>query len=158
MSSHSSAWRETAWHRAFVGALAALLVALLQLGTAAAETRIADDPGGEVSAYVRKYQALRASAERIVIDGPCLSSCTLLTGIIPRERVCITSRAELGFHAASYYDDVSRSFVPTRSGTRAVMRLYPAAVRAWINGHGGLRPQLIMMRGADLAALYRPCR
>jgi hypothetical protein len=37
------------------------------------------------------------------------------------------------------------------------MRLYPPEIRAWINQHGGLSPQLITMRGWDLAAFYQPC-
>ena len=140
------------------GALASILVTLCQIGAASAEMRIANDPGGEVSSYVRKYQALRSAGEHIVVDGPCLSACTLFTGIIPRDHVCVTERAALGFHAASYYDDVSRSLVPTRQGTRFVMRLFSPQVRAWIMRHGGLTPQIITMRGPDLAALYSPCR
>jgi hypothetical protein len=139
-------------------ALASIVVTLGQIATAAAEVRIANDPGGEVSSYVRKYQAMRAAGERMVIDGPCLSACTLFTGIIPRDHVCVTERAALGFHAASYYDDVSRSLVPTRQGTRYVMRLFSPQVRAWIDRHGGLTPQIITMRGSELAALYQPCR
>src|SRR5271170_1480028 len=106
------------------GALASVLVTC----AASADVRIVSDPGGEVSAYVQKFRELRASGERIVIDGPCLSACTLLTGIIPRDRICVTRRAVLGFHAASYYDDASRSLVPTREGSGLVMRLYPAAI------------------------------
>jgi hypothetical protein len=64
----------------------------------------------------------------------------------------------LGFHAASYYDDASRSLVPTREGSRLVMSLYPQEVRSWIGRHGGLRPQLITMRGRDLTAIYRTCQ
>jgi hypothetical protein len=144
------------WQIALTAALASV-VTLLQIGAAAAEVRIVSDPGGEVSAYVRKYQAMRAAGEHIVIDGPCLSSCTLFTGIIPRDHVCVTARAALGFHAASYYDDASRSLVPTRTGTSVVMRLYPQAVRGWINRHGGLTPQIITMSGRDLATLYPSC-
>jgi hypothetical protein len=95
--------------------------------------------------------------ERVVIDGPCLSACTLLIGIVPRHHVCVTKRAVLGFHAASYYDDVSRSLVPTRAGTRRLMRLYPPEVRSWIDRHGGLTPHLMTMHGRDLAALYPRC-
>ena len=94
----------------------------------------------------QKFQQVRESGERIVIDGPCLSACTLLTGIVPRDHVCVTARAVLGFHAASYYDDASRSLVPTREGSRVVMRLYPTEIRSWINRHGGLRPQLITLQ------------
>lgn len=139
------------------GALASALVTCV-IGKASADVRIFNDPGGEVSSYVEKFQDMRAAGERVVIDGPCLSACTLLTGIIPRDHVCVTSRAVLGFHAASYYDDASRSLVPTREGSRLVMRLYPAAIRSWIVRHGGLRPQLITLRGRELAALYPSCQ
>jgi hypothetical protein len=145
------------WQLIVAGALAAPFGTLFLAGAASAELRIMNDPGGEVSSYLRAFYEMRASGERIVIDGPCLSACTLLTGIVPRDHVCITNRAVLGFHAASYYNDVSRSLVPTRAGTRLVMRLYPSEIRAWINRHGGLTPQLIIMRGPDLAAFYPLC-
>src|ERR1700746_468136 len=139
------------------GARTAMFGMLFLAGTASAELRIMNDPGGEASSYLRTFYEMRAIGQRIAIDGPCLSACTLLTGIVPRDHVCITNRAVLGFHAASYYNDVSRSLVPTRAGTRLVMRLYPSEIRAWINRHGGLTPQLITMRGQELAPFYRPC-
>jgi hypothetical protein len=142
------------WQAVAAGVLASALVT----GVASADIRIVSDPGGEVSSYVRKFQELRASGDRIIIDGPCLSACTLLTGIIPKSRVCVTSRAVLGFHAASYYDDASRSLVPTRAGSRLVMQLYPAEIRSWIGRHGGLTPRLITLRGRELAALYPVCQ
>src|SRR5579863_3540640 len=142
------------WQSIAAGALASVFFAF----GASAEVRITNDPGGEVSSYVQKFQQIRASGERIVIDGPCLSACTLLTGIVPRDHVCVTQRAVLGFHAASYYDDASRELVPTREGSALVMRLYPAQIRAWIGHHGGLTPKLIQLRGHELTALYRPCQ
>jgi hypothetical protein len=145
------------WQLIVVGARMAVYGMLLIASTALADVRIINDPGGKVSSYLRTFYEMRASGERIVIDGPCLSACTLLTGIVPRNHVCVTSRAVLGFHAASYYNDVSRSLVPTRAGSQLVMRLYPPEIRAWINRHGGLTPQLITMRGRDLAAFYPPC-
>jgi hypothetical protein len=145
------------WQPIVAGARRAVFGMLFIAGTASADVRIIRDPGGEVSSYLRTFYEMRASGERIVIDGPCLSACTLLTGIVPRDHVCVTNRAVLGFHAASYYNDVSRSLVPTGAGTQLVMRLYPPEIRAWINRHGGLTPQLITMRGRDLAALYPPC-
>jgi hypothetical protein len=142
------------WQSIVAGALASVFSTLFIAGSASADVRILNDPGGEVSSYLRTFYEVRASGERIVIDGPCLSACTLLTGIVPRTHVCVTRRAVLGFHAASYYNDVSRSLGPTRAGTRLVMRLYPPEIRAWISRHGGLTPHLITMRGPDLAALY----
>ena len=149
-----------------VASAAALLSAVLSFmgwsiaapSTASAEVRIVDDPGGEVFSYIRKFEAVRASGDRVVIDGPCLSACTLLTGIVPRDHVCVTKRAVLGFHAASYYDDASRELVPTREGSALVMRHYPAQIRAWIGHHGGLKPKLIELRGHELTALYHPCQ
>jgi hypothetical protein len=151
------------WQNALAGALASAVVGLMAGAVvtpspAAAEVRIVGDPGGEVTAYVEKFYQLRDSGEQVVIDGPCLSACTLLTGIIPRNHICVTSRAVLGFHAASYYDDTSRSLVPTREGSRLVMRLYPVEIRNWIGHHGGLTPKLIELRGRELAALYSTCR
>jgi hypothetical protein len=142
------------WQAALAGAFASALVATV----AYADVRITNDPGGEITAYLHKFQEMRASGERLVIDGPCLSACTLFTALIPRDKVCVTARAILGFHAASYYDDASRSLVPTRAGTRLVMRLYPPAIRSWIIRHGGLTPRLIGMRGRDLAALFNTCQ
>jgi hypothetical protein len=151
------------WQAALAGALASAFLSvvassIVMPSPASAEVRIVGDPGGEVSSFVRKYQEIRDSGQRVVIDGPCLSACTLLTGIVPRSHVCVTPRAVLGFHAASYYDDASRSLVPTREGSALVMRLYPAEIRGWIARHGGLTPHMIQLRGRDLAALYQPCR
>ncbi|MGA7431501.1 MAG: hypothetical protein WBQ24_00955 [Xanthobacteraceae bacterium] len=151
------------WQAVAAGALASALLSCVVLigsvftSSAFADVRIVNDLGGEVSSYVEKFQEMRAAGDRVVIDGPCLSACTLLTGIIPRDKVCVTSRAALGFHAASYYDDASRSLVPTKEGSRVVMRLYPPAIKAWIGRHGGLTPTLMFMRGRELAALYPTC-
>jgi hypothetical protein len=142
------------WQAVMAGALASAVVT----SAASANVRITNDPGGEVSSYVRKFQGVRNSGQRVVIDGPCLSACTLLTGIVPKERVCVTRRAVLGFHAASYYDDASRSLVPTPEGSRLVMRLYPAEIRSWIDHHGGLTPQLILLHGRELTAMYHTCQ
>lgn len=146
------------WRTILAGALASAFFSVAASSMASAEVRIGGDPGGEVSSYVHKYEQIRDSGERVVIDGPCLSACTLVTGIVPRDHICVTQRAMLGFHAASYYDDVSRSLVPTRRGSRLVMSLYPAQIRRWIDRHGGLTPHLIRLQGHELASLYNTCR
>jgi hypothetical protein len=146
------------WKTVVAGALASVMFGLFAPSLASAEVRISGDPGGEVAAYVHKYQEIRDSGERVVIDGPCLSACTLLTGIVPRSHVCVTSRAMLGFHAASYMDDTSQQLVPTRAGSRVVMRLYPPEIRHWIERHGGLTPHMIQLRGRQLTSMYQTCR
>ena len=78
---------------------AAILAVLFQT-PAFATVRIANDPGGQIGPYLEKLATLRSSGESVVIDGPCLSACTMLLGVIPRDRICVTARAQLGFHAA----------------------------------------------------------
>ena len=141
------------WQAALVGALASAFVTT----TTFAEVHIVNDPGGEVSEYVQKFHELRKAGERLVIDGPCLSACTLFTGIIPPDHVCVTRRAVLGFHAASYFDDARHTLVPTRQGTQVIMRLYPPEIRDWIERHGGLTPHIMALRGKELSAIYNTC-
>jgi hypothetical protein len=141
------------WQAVLAGALASVLAA----SVAAAEVRITNDPGGEVVAYVRTFHDMGVSGQHLVIDGPCLSACTLFTAFIPRNHVCVTRRAVLGFHAASYYDDARRSLVPTRRGSSLVMRLYPPEIRNWIERHGGLKPEIMPLRGRELTAIYAMC-
>lgn len=58
--------------------LAIALMASLPI-SAYAQLVISNDPGGMLSQYQNKYEQVAQSGERIVIDGPCLSACTLLT-------------------------------------------------------------------------------
>jgi hypothetical protein len=62
--------------------------------------RILDDSGGRIGNYLNKYQALRKSGRGVAIDGTCASACTLLLGVIPHNRICVTPRAAFAFHAA----------------------------------------------------------
>jgi hypothetical protein len=145
------------WQAALVGAFASAALSFVGFAPALAEVHIVNDPGGEVSEYVQKFHELSEAGEHLVIDGPCLSACTLFTAFIPRDHVCVTRRAVLGFHAASYFDDASRSLVPTRKGTALIMHLYPPEIRGWIERHGGLSPHILSMRGKELTALYDIC-
>ena len=133
-------------------------VSLLAANAAAfAEVRILSSPGGEIGQYALLFSALRESGERIVIDGPCLSACTLVLSAIPHERICVTPRAVLGFHAARLVDRRGRVFAAAEA-TRLMAASYPPAIRAWIDRHGGLTSKPIFLRGRALAALYRRCR
>jgi hypothetical protein len=141
------------WCAAIVGACLSLSYLITP---ASADVRIRADGGGEVGSYLYKFALIRQSGERVIIDGPCLSACTLLLAIIPRDRVCATERAHLGFHAARYVSDSGR-LVMTTEGTRRVMAIYPPAVQRWIRSKGGLNGHMIYMRGAELAAYVPRC-
>ena len=137
-------------------AMFAVALCLTTLSSALADVRIFASPGGAVPNYVNFFSQVRRSGERVIIDGPCLSACTLVLSTIPRNRICVTSRAVLGFHAPQVVDEKGRTF-RSRDATRAVTAVYPPAIRAWIKRNGGLRQEMIMLRGRELTALYRRC-
>src|SRR5690606_9319691 len=80
--------------------LLATMVLFAGLATAGATIRIADDRGGRIGTYLDRYQALSRSDETVAIDGLCASACTLVLGTVSHDRICVTPRARLGFHAA----------------------------------------------------------
>ena len=138
---------------------AALIIAAIMTLTAtgaSATMRISDDVGGRIGAYVDQYSAVRNSGERVVIDGACLSACTLVLGIVPRSKICVTRRATLGFHAA-WMPGPNGKPVPSSVGTQALWDMYPAHVRQWINSRGGLSPKMMFLRGRELMSMYPEC-
>ena len=65
-----------------------LCAAVLASGvtSASATMRIAEDRGGQIGHYLQAFAMLRSSGERVVVDGNCLSACTLVLGLIPRSK------------------------------------------------------------------------
>jgi hypothetical protein len=139
------------------GVGAVVVLALFAMFPAHADVRILSSSGGRVGDYLQIFAQLRASGERIIIDGPCLSACTLVLSTIPKNRICVTRRAVLGFHAPQKLDPRSGRLSRTPEATRIVTQSYPAGVRAWIKKRGGLTGKLIYLRGRELGSLYRRC-
>jgi hypothetical protein len=136
--------------------LIAALAGVSTISPASATIRIAGDAGGQIGAYLERHKAMRQSGERVVIDGACLSACTMVLGAIPRNRICITSRAVLGFHAA--YDlDQNGMQVTSRGGTSLLMGNYPQHVRNWIARRGGLSRDMKFLGGRELSSMYASC-
>ncbi|HXN66362.1 MAG TPA: hypothetical protein VN926_01760 [Bradyrhizobium sp.] len=133
------------------------LLASLALPPARAEVRILASPGGQVGPFLDLFERVRASGERVVIDGPCLSACTLVLSVVPDDRICVTRRAILGFHAARSIDRRGRMSAEPEA-SELVLETYPAAVRGWIRRRGGLTSRLLLLRGRELAAIYPSCR
>jgi hypothetical protein len=139
--------------------LTGLLVAFLLMANvsdASATIRITHDPGGKIGAYVVKYQRLAHAGESVMIDGLCASACTIVLSEIPHDRICVTSRATLGFHAAWNYGPDGHTFTDPEA-TLMLYSAYPTPVRRWIARRGGLKPQIIFLRGKTLQEMYRPC-
>ena len=140
--------RPTAW----------LLGAALAFASAApaASVVIASDKGGQIGAYIARFNKVRRSGERVVIDGVCFSACTIVVGMIPPERLCVTRKAVLGFHAA-WFPDGDGEKIPSREATQVLMKFYPPNLRQWIARRGGLSSKLMLLRGPELAAIVAPC-
>jgi hypothetical protein len=136
--------------------LLAAAITALTFGSASATMRITDDMGGLMTEYASRFATVRESGEKVVIDGPCYSACTMLLGMVPREQVCVTPNAVLGFHAAWNFDDSGRRVTST-SATHTLYGIYPARVRSWIARRGGLTPQMKYLRGRELTAMYPMC-
>jgi len=131
-----------------------LPVALVQPSNAM--RRIAGDMGGPIGEYLLMFAAIRDSGEQVMIDGSCFSACTLVTALIPKNRICITERAVLGFHAG-WIENKSGERTISPAGTGVLYQMYPPIIRNWIARQGGLGQRTIVLEGRELAAIYRYC-
>ena len=137
--------------------LVGLLLPVAFVRSSDAMTRIAGDMGGPLGEYLLMFAAMRDSGEQVMIDGSCFSACTLVTALIPRDRICITERAVLGFHAG-WFENKAGERVTSPTGTRVLYLMYPPIIRNWIDRKGGLGKRTIILEGRELAAVYRYCR
>jgi hypothetical protein len=124
--------------------------------SSSATMRIVNDKGGQVGKYVQAFAKVRSTGERVVIDGDCLSACTMVLGLVPSNQICATPRARFGFHTASILNDAGQP-VTSVMATQALWKIYPASVRRWINQHGGLSRQMIYMEGRELSGIIATC-
>jgi hypothetical protein len=134
----------------------AVAFALAASASASADYVIQSSPGGRIGDFLELYAGVRESGRRVIIDGPCLSACTLVLSMVPRQRICVTRRAVLGFHAAWRPDETGRPLTHTRA-TKLMLGTYPPAIRNWIKRQGGLSRRMILLRGRHLTAMYRRC-
>ena len=142
-----------------------LILGLLLLFTwctqaAQATVHITGDRGGRIGDYIEKYRGLRTSGESVVIDGMCASACTIVLGAVAQNKICVTRRAYLGFHAA--WDQGTNQYgeqaaITNPAATQLLYSLYPGQVRRWIAQHGGLQSQMIFLQGKQLQSMYKPC-
>jgi hypothetical protein len=141
----------------YLTALQTAVVLLAGIGASDAAVRIVEDVGGRIGTYVDKYQGVRSSGEMVIIDGFCASACTIVLGTVPHEKICVTSRARLGFHAAWDFGSHGRKMINPEA-TQTLYSMYPVEVRRWTDQRGGLTPHMIFLSRRELATKYRrPC-
>ena len=139
--------------------LSLLLLCLAAATPARAELHITRDHGGYVDEYKAKYKRVREKGERVIIDGICNSACTLVLGIVPMNKICVTPRASLGFHKAFYDPDITFGIkVTSNEETSELMATYPAEVKEWLKRRGGLSNEIKRLKnGAELWKIANPC-
>ena len=97
----------------------------LVLTLPAAAMTIYEDHGGNLGEYADRFNAAAFRGERIVVDGLCISACTLVLAL---RHVCVTPRARFGFHRAFIPD--RRGAIDSPEGSAYLWSHYPATVRA----------------------------
>lgn len=144
----------------FMNRLIPLVVLLLVAAAPArADLHITRDHGGYIEEYKAKYQHIRDTRQRVIIDGICNSACTLVFGIVPMNKICVTPKASLGFHQA-YYDKAFTFGIKVTSmeGTSELMSYYPDTVKDWIRRNGGLTTEMKRIKnGIELWKIVDPC-
>jgi hypothetical protein len=149
-------FKDWGWDMKLVTGVLAAVLLLAGVVSSQAVVRIADDRGGRIGTYVDKYQGLRSSGETVIIDGLCASACTIILGAVPHDKICVTSHANLGFHAAWDFGANGRA-ITNAEATQMLYSMYPTPIRRWIAQRGGLTPRMLFLRGKQLQALYKPC-
>ena len=56
------------------------------------------NPGGGIFEFMDAYGKILKDGIPLEVRGVCASACTFFLGILPKEQVCYTDRAYLGFH------------------------------------------------------------
>ena len=138
-----------------VTAVIAFVLLLAANAGSSAAVMIVNDRGGRIGTYIDKFEGIRDAGETVVIDGLCASACTIVLGAVPHDRICVTPRANLGFHAA-WDPGPNGAPVPNRVATKMLFSMYPATIKRWISRHGGLKPKMIFLQGAELTRMYKP--
>ncbi len=93
-----------------------------------------------------------------MIGGACLSACTLVLGIVPRSKICVTRRATLGFHAA-WMPGPNGKPVPEFGRHTGAVGLRIRSTCASGSTHGaGFRRKMMFLRGRELMSMYPECR
>ncbi len=117
-------------------------------------------PGGEVRTFVTAAMAVRAGEKKLVIiDGPCISACAIFADVA-REKVCITNRAQFGFHKGRHLASEQRS-----DGKRVFRELgrsdppHSRDIARWVRRNGGFPDEgLLVMNSPQARQFWRRCR
>jgi hypothetical protein len=72
---------------------------------------------------------------------------------VPRHRICVTARAQLGFHAALARNELGQ-LVPNPAATEVLYAYYPSFIKVWLSKRGGLGAETMIMQSDVLRQFY----
>lgn len=135
----------------------ALLALALVSRPVSAETIVTANDGGVVQDFYVEVMSHQMRKERIVIDGPCYSACTLALHLADQKLMCATPRALFGFHRAFSGKPGTPEYEDDGGWTGALEELYPAKVSAFLKARGGLSHKWILLAGDEMQAIVPMC-
>jgi len=106
--------------------------------------------GGNVLGFREQGKQLAAQHMPVIVDGPCLSACTLLVDEA-RLNVCITDRAVFGYHQSHSTDGAGGEHYEA-------LEYQTPGLGAYLKSRGG-QPQgvFLMVPFGEAKAFYQPC-
>lgn len=125
------------------------------------------DAGGGVREYLNSLSLLKLYNVLVVVDGPCMSACTIYLDLYKTDKICSTPRGEFWFHSAYVEKMPLIARAHTTNGVSAVyqdmadkamiiitnkkmMAKYPKKATSMIESSGGLTKEWIRIRGTDI--------
>lgn len=115
---------------------------------------IEGSPGGIIDLFIAEANDLKDAGTPVIVDGPCISACTLLVDI-DRANVCLTTNAAFGFHQSSFNHG---------DGTveHGQVSYETPGLDAYIKAHGGepntdATGHILVVPFGEMKKFYRPC-
>ena len=110
------------------------------------------DTGGDLFDYIKKYNDFREGNTYIRIADLCLSACTVITGVVSDDHVCVSPSALFGFHSAT------EGLTFSKEGTDLMWNILPKRVQDLVRAAGWdghtEHQDLVYVKGLDL---YQRC-
>jgi hypothetical protein len=112
--------------------------------------------GGDVEEFLDSYEDKRDTGRPVKVTGTfCISACTLVLSVMPKERLCSDPNTQFGFHSAT----VQGKFAPGPS--RSLFHTYPQALQDKLRSLGvdpddptiANHPDVIFIQATELAKI-----
>ena len=91
------------------------------------------EPGGRINLHRLRFLGYQREGAKVELRGGCYSACTLITGYVPKDRLCVGEGAFLAFHSALQMDYRTANM----DATLEMYLTYPKHIRDWIDEKGG---------------------